>query len=747
MHDPRPPSDEDPPSGPTQAYLDWARDTNFSYLNPGIWIPLLVEFDPKTPLEEFVKLKWLEDDLDVLKDSVAVADFLAEPPEALRKHKEFAFSILMIRRDPTVFARLTGSKGWTQTILDALIGPPFNPTDSLPRDADILMSGGPPPISLAPTPAPPPPSAPSPFPGPPPLSGGAPPTPPPTGGGATSAGSGRRVVVAVIDQGIAFASDRFTDAAGQTRIAYVWQQAFLGRTVPAPSTTFKAAPGVELDAAAITTARSRARAIGAGDDWIYTNFGGVDFSTEGYKPLAHRRAHGTHVLDLAAGNLDLAPGSANPSPHTIIAVDMPEDAVGDPAGSTLSAHAAWGLLYVMSRAEGMRNKATNETLAVVANLSYGPHEGAHDGLDLFERFMDALVVAYRTSPTPLEIVLAAGNFKQSRIHAAPQPGPGGPPPLQWRLQPGSLAPSMMEVWLSRNLVAGEAVTLQPPTGAPITVTSAMPRAKFPAGALPGAVQYSATYIRQKTVPGGVRRAHVVLAIVRTAFDPSSGWSAPTAESGVWTVQVNAGGMTLEAWIKRSDTQSGRRAKGRQSYFDDAAYPRFDRGGSSGGGGGGAAVNGRSSRPLDFDEVPRASYVARFQTLSGIATGQRTFAVGGYCESEKYPAMYSSHGTRRAGTALDCLAVSDDSRACRGVLAAGIMSGSIAAMNGTSVAAPQLTRLFADWRLATGAWPPNPVPGVVPLPAAPSSRPIPAGELAAAAGGGLLPALPRRIPRR
>jgi hypothetical protein len=715
MHDPSPPSQDDPPSGPVQPYLEWARDTDFSYLNRGDWIPLLVEFDPDIFLEEFIKLKWLQGDLERLKDDVAVADFFAKPPEVLKKHKSFNFCILLVRRRQEVLARLTGSKGWNLTILNAYIGPPFDPTDTLPREAAPPMTGSGPAPSPAPVPPPAPPSAPAPA-------------------------TNQRVVVAVIDQGIAFASDRFTDANGCTRIAFLWQQAFLGQTVPGPSSSFTTAPGVELTATAINAARTSARAIGAGDDWIYTKFGGVDFSVEGYKPLAQRRAHGTHVLDLAAGNLDLVAGLANPPPHTIIAVDMPEDAVGDPAGSTLSVHAAWGLLYVMSRAELMRNKP-NETLAVVANLSYGPHEGSHDGMDLFERFMDQLVNAYSTSLTPLKIVLAAGNFKQSRIHAAPPAGAGGPPPLQWRLQPGSLSPSMMEVWLSRNLTAGESVTLQPPTGTPITVAPGIPRAKFPAGALPGAIQYSATYIRQKTIPslGNVRRAHVVLAIARTAVDPSSTWGAPTVESGIWTVQVNARGVQLKAWIKRSDTQFGRRAKGRQSYFDDAAYERFAKSGPA-----------RSGRPLDFDELPRPSYLTRYQTLSGITTGAKTIAVGGYCDSEQYPATYSSHGTRGAwgpGVGPDCLAVSDDSRTCRGVLAAGIMSGSVVSMNGTSVAAPQVTRLIADYRMAAGAWPPAALPGVVPLPAPPAWRPIPAGEFAAARGGGLLPALPRRIPRR
>ena len=54
--------------------------------------------------------------------------------------------------------------------------------------------------------------------------------------------------------------------------------------------------------------------------------GGLGFSTGGFKALARRRSHGTHVLDLAAGDNP----AANMMNLPIIAVDMPDEAVGDP---------------------------------------------------------------------------------------------------------------------------------------------------------------------------------------------------------------------------------------------------------------------------------------------------------------------------------------------------------------------------------------------------------------------------------
>ena len=50
---------------------------------------------------------------------------------------------------------------------------------------------------------------------------------------------------------------------------------------------------------------------------------------------------------------------------------------------------------------------------------------------------------------------------------------------------------------------------------------------------------------------------------------------------------------------------------------------------------------------------------------------------------------------------DAMAVSDDSHAHRGILAAGTRSGSTVPMNGTSVAAPQITRWIAERMAAAG----------------------------------------------
>lgn len=713
-------SGRQPPIVPSQPYLEWARATDFTYLRTGTWLPLLVEFDPKalplehgkTPLQVFASRTWLNHDPAALDNEFIVPESFVQLPPVLAKSTALTFCVVLVKLDATVVQSLVTSKEWQRTIISAHVGPPVDLQALSPKSAPGADTDGP---SLSDSVvAPSAPVQPSSVTSEP--------------GTAAPTLSIDRVVIAVIDQGIAFANSRFENVPGNTRIEYLWQQDFLGSVIPPFSAPLTNAPGCELTRLSINSALASARSIGATDDWTYRKVGGLDFSIDGYKPLGHRGGHGTHVLDLAAADTD-------PTQHPIIAVDMPEDAVGDPAGSTLDVHAAWGLIYVLSRAWLLRDKT--ETLPVVVNLSNGPHEGPHDGTGELERFMDQLIQSCHGSPTPLAIVLAAGNFRQSRVHARGGATTGQPLTFQWRVQPGGLTPSMMEIWLPKDVGPGVTVTLRPPNGTPIKISSTMPTAQVTATSAPAPL-YWAQYVGQKSVPGSLgpltSRAHVVLGIARTSVDPSGTWGQAVAPFGSWSVEIKSRkAIQVEAWIKRSDTLSGRRAKGRQSYFDDPKYAKY-------------MANGRA---WDYDGNT-ASYQSRIQTQSGIATGVGTFVIGGYTVSERFPSMYSSHGWRSIGALRygpSWHEAADDSAVCKGVLAAGTMSGSMLTMRGTSVAAPQATRRIAERWVADQLMPSFPPGAFVPLPPTRKERPIPTMELEIAFGGGLVPRLPRKVVSR
>ena len=143
-------------------------------------------------------------------------------------------------------------------------------------------------------------------------------------------------------------------------------------------------------------------------------------------------------------------------------------------------------------------------------------------------------------------------------------------------------------------------------------------------------------------------------------------------------------------MQRDDSLYGYPQSGRQAYLDHPTYVRRD-------------DNGREI--VDEEEIERplvVTPVRRKSLANAIATGLRTITAGGYVEQDRRAARYSSGGPNTppetGGVRLtkpDALLPSEGSRAHRGVLAAGSRSGARVAMNGTSVAAPQLARWVAD----------------------------------------------------
>lgn len=632
---------------PAHPYLDWAIASGFAYLRPGEWLPLLVEFEAQLTRRQFTTLGWLD---DRLKSDVWVPDLFRGLPHPAFEVPEFNFCVLLIRKSGA--DAVVRDSSWQKAILRAELGPPGDRFDL----GEFPM--------------------------------------PPAEPADTQVEWQYRTVLAVIDEGISFAHPRFRKMSGATRVEYVWRQD----------------AGIELTAAQIDAEVVAAKAAGEGEDKVYRAIGGLDMHLEGYKPLARRHAHGTHVLDLASG---YGPSAAPPPRPAIIAVDMPEGAVGDPAGSTLTTHATLGLYYVWLRAMSLRRP--QETLPVVVNISYGPHEGPHDGSSLFERFVDMLTLLSRQTHTPMRVVLAAGNFRQSRAHACFELRPGAPQKLAWRVQPCGLTPSFMEIWFPAN--ADVTVTLTPPSGAPLllSTSTAVPNSPVPKPSPPAWISFA--------VPGTALSC-IVLCLAPTAEDPWALAPHPVAPSGIWSVEIKNDSNTtvgFDAWIKRSDTPGGRRAKGRQSYFDDRAYLRFD----------------TCTRPQEFD-LP-GSYVQRRGTLSGIATGCETFVIGAYRRgpdrNDQMPAAYSSEASAspipgRDMKAPNWLAPGEDACSCPGALGAGTRSGARVAMNGTSAAAPQVARFFAEHWDGT-------LPGPVPVLIDPPSSRVPVADRPLVAGDGLL----------
>jgi hypothetical protein len=497
-----------------------------------------------------------------------------------------------------------------------------------------------------------------------------------------------QVVTGVIDDGIAFAHDRFLDQSDTTRIEYLWDQ-------QVPSTVWGTwAYGREITKRAAMTGiddlmKDCRHASLVDEDEVYRRSGFLDHSQLRHQPLAARVAHGTHVMDLACNSAQQPAADQRP----IVAVQLPTVTVEDTSGATLAPQIYNGLLYIIDKAEQIACDAKAGQLPVVVNVSYGLIAGPHDGSSRLEKAIDELHMSCNPldalghpTTTPMRIVLPAGNNYLSRCHASFSLPAGGSQQLHWRVLPDDWTESSVQIWFPFGSVDAVSITITAPDE-----TSSLP---FASGFGQKTFDDNGNVVGRVVFhpPGDVgARAMVELFLAPTGY-PDGG--VPLATPGVWRITIHNAGSTdigeTHAWIQRDDAAPGYPQRGRQSYFDDPKYRRYNDGG----------------RAVEIDAD--SNYVKRAGTLNAIATGTQTIVVGGFRPSDGAPATYSSSGPvlhppgRGAPSAdgPDAMLVSEDAPSHRGVLAAGTRSGSCASMFGTSVSAPQATQWLAE-RMAQG----------------------------------------------
>ena len=479
-------------------------------------------------------------------------------------------------------------------------------------------------------------------------------------------------IVAVIDDGLAFAHQRFCDAGGNTRFKYFWNQDDTSGINPPPGFGW----GRELREGDINTLLAACTHSGIVDEEELYRLAG--------QALVGRRAkHGTHVMDLACG---MDPQTVTPQSRApyLIGVQLPHWVTEETSGATLTPPVLDALNYILQRADEIAALENTSPLPIVVNLSYGTIAGPHDGSALLEAAIDQLIAA---RATPLRVVLPAGNHYLARCHArfdmpAAQPLNHPIETLHWRVQPDDQSASFLEIWLPHTQGA------QPVPQVEVRVTT--PDGTISPWIGPGTdwswpsvinVRFYMVYV-DPFPPGS--RPHILLAMAPTADLSAVPLTAP---SGTWQVEVKNNGRAIrvDAWVQRGDTPPGYRLYGRQSRFDDPRYVRFDLAG----------------RPEENDIGP--SHILRHGSINALATGHDAVVVGGFRRADYVASRYSGAGPIVYPPGIvppwrdgpDVTAVSDDSQALLGVLAAGTRTGSVCAMDGTSVAAPQITRLIAQ----------------------------------------------------
>lgn len=231
----------------------------------------------------------------------------------------------------------------------------------------------------------------------------------------SQAGGGAGVVLGVIDYDGDFVHRNFRHANGKTRLLALWDQN--GGNSPASPFGY----GIEHSAASLNLA-----------------MGQVDpYSAVGYYP--DTAAHGTHVMDIAAGNGN-GSGMSGMAPNAdLIFVNVTHDK--DPNTAEEIINTSFGdSVTLLEALKYIFDKAS--TTPAVVNVSLGTNGGPHDGTTLVEQGIDALVSA---APNRA-VVIAASNSFDDGIHAAGTLAASASIDLLWNVASTLFRPIEMEVW-------------------------------------------------------------------------------------------------------------------------------------------------------------------------------------------------------------------------------------------------------------------------------------------------------------
>lgn len=323
----------------------------------------------------------------------------------------------------------------------------------------------------------------------------------PTG---TPAVDGSGVIVGIIDFGGDFAHRNFRNEDGTTRILRLWDQRGPANTMSPAGFPY----GREFRSQDINNA-------------LHTS---NPYTTLAYNPGV--RAHGTHVMDIAAGN-GRGTGAPGVAPKAdIIFVQLSSGDFGDEESFGNSRRLLEAVDYVFTRASEMGKSA-------VVNLSLGTHGGPHDGSTPAERGFDQLLQTAGRA-----IVISAGNSFEDRSHASGRIAPNTSRTLRWEKFSGDPTGNELEVWYSGP--PSLEVTLVTPTGQRVGPVRAGNTAR----------------VR--------RQGEEIGRIIHRANDPLNGDNQidilldGVAPVGVWGVELRATAATVDfhAWIERDDDDPG-----------------------------------------------------------------------------------------------------------------------------------------------------------------------------------------------
>jgi subtilase family protein len=506
------------------------------------------------------------------------------------------------------------------------------------------------------------------------------------------------VIVAIIDDGIGFAHERFRLGLTETRVEYFWD---MSQDRTNNKGTDGLCVGNSFDKDRID---GFLRRFPDNDELLYEASGTIDTSSNRRQPLKFRRAHGTHVLDIAAGYDYRNPSErAAAAKRPIFAVQLPSEVISERSDILMVDALRLALDQISEKALELsrqipgfmdENGKLKKTLPIAVNFSFGTTAGPHDGSSIVEETIAEFLDSYRANPgSPrCECVLPAGNSHLWRVVARLEVQEDGTiESLPWRVSPNDKTSSYLHIWLpeaSQNDDPQVRLSLKPPLNcAPCGLSELGSHVDWlPEGKTNERYARAGIYHRIVHQPSGGQREQITVAIRPSENDGDL--DAETSPAGIWRLDFEnislTPGTVIDVRIRRDDSLIGQRPTGRQSYFDHPDHRRFE------------PDTGR----IRVDACKEQSPVTRLGTLNGYvhATGPHDpVIVGGYRRSDGEMADYSSSGSLTGKKKEPTLsAVSEEGAYHRGVIAAGTRSGSAVIQNGTSVSTPVITRFLADF---------------------------------------------------
>lgn len=522
------------------------------------------------------------------------------------------------------------------------------------------------------------------------------------------------VAIGIIDDGIAFAHDRFScksEEGSGTRIQRLWFQ----EPVEVKS-GLEVVVGSDLDKDAIDKllAESALQSGNVKDIDVYRKSNAFKLGDPDPNSLIFHQTHGAHVMDLACGY----PVELEVKNRPIYAVQLPRKVTAATSGVLLPFYVLMGMRYIMNWAD----YTWLEELPLVLNFSYGitagPKDGSHPLVLEFERMLkerNTRVVNRRDKPgIPTKLVMPSGNSYEDKL-VAEMYLEDKAKAIDWIIKPDDKTESYLEIWLSESSeVQNEApltLSLTPPQGTKKTfevlrdgdIHTLVCRSGEDTEGVCG-VYYDCIDRNSLTELEDLRfRSRILIAVNRTNTRDGSLDKLASAPPGRWNIELknrdSSVPLKVDIYVQRDDTPVGFEQQGRQSYLDDEyAHKRRKLDGSY-----------TDHTPEESPTGPQSAitYNGTLNALAGTAMNasteiskQHVIMVGAAMENyvgetDVKPSRYTSSGPTKANNG-PCLSINCDvSTTMPGIYAAGSLSGYMVALSGTSMAAPQVTRMIAD----------------------------------------------------